>query len=45
MLAREGARVLDLDSAFPAGDFIDNAHLTPAGQRRLAAVLGRELPR
>ena len=44
LLEREGVRVIDLDSAFPAGLFIDNAHLTPEGQRRLAAVLAREIP-
>jgi hypothetical protein len=31
--------VLDLDTAFASEDFIDNAHLTPRGQQRLADVL------
>ena len=39
LLQRRGARVVDLDRAFPAQDFIDNDHLTAAGQRRLAASL------
>jgi hypothetical protein len=39
VLERGGARVLDLDRAFPAREFIDNDHLTAAGQRRLAAAL------
>jgi hypothetical protein len=39
LLERRGARVLDLDRAVPAGEFIDNDHLTAAGQRRLAALL------
>ena len=39
LLERSGARVLDLDRAFPAHEFIDNDHLTVAGQRRLAAIL------
>jgi hypothetical protein len=43
LLERRGARVLDLDASFPTVDFIDNAHLTPAGQQRLAAILERAL--
>jgi hypothetical protein len=39
LLKRNGAKVLDLDRAFPTDEFIDNAHLTPAGQRRLASIL------
>lgn len=39
LLARHGARVVDLDAAFPASEFIDNDHLTAAGQARLAAAL------
>lgn len=39
LLERCGARVLDLDRAVPTGEFIDNDHLTAAGQRRLAALL------
>ncbi len=42
-LQRDGAHVVDLDRAFPAQEFIDNDHLTQAGQRRLAAILGRLL--
>jgi lysophospholipase L1-like esterase len=34
-----GARVLDLDARFPAGEFIDNDHLNAAGNRRLADAL------
>jgi hypothetical protein len=45
LLARHGARVLDLDAAFPAAEFIDNDHLTAAGHRRLAAALAPALPR
>ena len=40
---RGGARVLDLDAAFPAALFFDNDHLTAAGQQRLAAVLAGAL--
>jgi hypothetical protein len=43
LLERDGARVLDLDRAFPAREFIDNDHLTAAGQRHLAASLERLL--
>jgi hypothetical protein len=42
---RGGARVLDLDAAFPATLFFDNDHLTAAGQQRLAAVLADALAR
>ncbi len=42
---RGGARVLDLDAAFPAALFFDNDHLTAAGQQRLAAVLAAALAR
>lgn len=38
MLERHGARVVDLDSSFSAGEFVDEQHLTPAGQRRLASI-------
>jgi len=44
LLASRGAHVLDLDHAFPAGEFYDNAHLTPAGQRRLAMLIASSLP-
>jgi hypothetical protein len=44
-LARHGARVLNLDRAFPAPLFIDNTHLTAAGQRRLAERLAPLLRR
>jgi hypothetical protein len=43
LLERRGARVLDLDHAFPTGEFFDNAHLTAAGQRRLASLLAQAL--
>lgn len=45
ILHRAGIRVLDYDARFPARDFIDNDHLTPAGNAKLAAMLERELPR
>lgn len=44
LLVSHGARVVDLDGAFPAREFIDNDHLTSAGQRRLAAALEPALP-
>ncbi len=45
MLERGGVRVIDLDRAFPASAFIDNDHLTAAGNVRLAALLARTLAR
>jgi hypothetical protein len=45
LLDRRGVRVIDLDRAFGGGDFYDYAHLRPAAQVRLAAILERELPR
>ena len=42
VLERNGARVLDLDTAFPGNEFLDNDHLTPAGQSRLAAIFAKE---
>ncbi len=45
LLELHGARVVDLDAAFPAREFIDNDHLTAAGQRRLASALSPVLPR
>ncbi len=39
VVERRGARVLDLDRAILAREFLDEAHLTPEGQRRLAALL------
>lgn len=39
LLRSRGVRVVDLDRAVPAADFLDNAHLTVAGQQRLAALL------
>ncbi len=39
MLRRFGVDVVDLDAAFAAGEFIDNDHLTAAGNARLAALL------
>jgi len=38
-------RVLDYDRAFSAREFIDNDHLTAAGNRRLAEMLYPVLPR
>jgi len=43
LLAHRGARVLNLDDAFPADEFFDNAHLTAAGQRRLTSLLATAL--
>lgn len=43
LLERRGIRVLNLDIAFPAEEFLDNAHLTAAGQRRLASILAKGL--
>jgi hypothetical protein len=43
LLERGGARVLDFDSAFPSGEFVDEAHLNASGQRRLAVLLGAAL--
>ena len=40
-LRRDGIRVLDVDAAFPAVDFIDNDHLTVAGHRKLAQLIER----
>jgi hypothetical protein len=43
LLERRGAQVLDLDARFPTGEFLDNAHLTTVGQRRLASILATAL--
>jgi len=43
LLERNDARVVDLDAAFPASDFLDNDHLTQQGQHRLASVLAKEI--
>jgi hypothetical protein len=40
--ARGGARVLDYDRTFAANDFIDNDHLTAAGNLKLATMLRRD---
>ena len=40
LLASGGVRVIDLDKAFKAAEFIDNDHLTAAGNQRLAGTLG-----
>ena len=37
------ATVVDLDRAIPSAEFIDNDHLTPAGNRRLATLLAPAL--
>jgi hypothetical protein len=44
-LERRGVSVVDLDRAFPAGDFYDYAHLKASAQTRLANILEKELPR
>ncbi len=43
VLARGGAHVLDLESSFTAGEFVDEAHLNAQGQRRLASILANAL--
>jgi len=43
LLASGGVRVIDLDKAFKAAEFIDNDHLTAAGNQRLAGTLGQVL--
>jgi hypothetical protein len=45
LLRRRGVRVVDLDRAVPNVEFLDNAHLTIAGQRRLASLLAGALRR
>ena len=40
LLEKRDVRVVDLDKAIPAAEFFDEVHLTTAGQRRLAALLG-----
>ena len=39
-----GARVLDYDDAFVAADFIDNDHLTAAGNAKFARLLSLVIP-
>jgi hypothetical protein len=43
LLRNRGVQVVDLDRAVPTADFLDNAHLTVAGQRRLATLLAGAL--
>jgi hypothetical protein len=43
LLEARGARVVDFDRAVPADEFFDNAHLTAAGQERLARLLASSL--
>jgi hypothetical protein len=38
-LCGTGVRIVDLDRAFSADEFLDNDHLTAAGNRRFAAML------
>jgi hypothetical protein len=45
ILRRGSVRVVDYDRAFPSRDFLDNDHLTAAGNERLAEMLSRDLPR
>ena len=45
LMARHGVSVVDLDRALPSEEFIDNDHLTPRGQRRLARFLADMLRR
>ncbi len=42
-LRLRGAQVVNLDSALSRNDFLDEEHLTPGGQRRLAALLADRL--
>jgi lysophospholipase L1-like esterase len=44
-LERDGVRVLDLDRTFAGPEFIDNDHLTAAGNQHLAEILEPELAR
>jgi hypothetical protein len=41
LLTHYGVTVVDLDRSTPADEFLDNDHLTEAGNRRLAARLSR----
>jgi len=43
IVERRGGRVMNLDAAFPQSEFIDDTHLTAAGQRRLADALAAAL--
>lgn len=43
LLQKRGVPTIDLDRAFPAGEFIDNAHLTKQGQARLADTLSSRI--
>jgi hypothetical protein len=43
LLENRGARVIDLDAAFPSRLFFDNAHLRPAGHQLLAEKLASVL--
>jgi lysophospholipase L1-like esterase len=45
LLERRGVRVLDLDRSFGTDEFLDNDHLTAAGQRHLASLLSGVLPK
>lgn len=44
VLRTANVTVLNYDRAFSAAEFIDNDHLTAAGNRRLAGLLRRDLP-
>ena len=44
ILRRGGVRVVNYDRAFPSSDFLDNDHLTVAGNAKLAQQLARDLP-
>jgi hypothetical protein len=43
LLATYGVRVLDYDRAFAPAEFLDNDHLTPAGNLHLARLLERDV--
>jgi lysophospholipase L1-like esterase len=45
LLERDGVRVVDLDRTFAGAEFIDNDHLTAAGNQHLAEILEPELAR
>ncbi len=45
LLAGDGVRVVDLDRTFGGSEFIDNDHLTAAGNQHLAEILEPELAR
>lgn len=45
LLRAHGIKVLNYDARFPGRDFLDNDHLTADGNRKLAAMLARDVRR